>query len=536
MTIKAIFCECIESFWIEVAGKLVNEHGFQLCYWTGSINEESVREKFPNAVFHNFFDAIRGIPPYECSTLPLAPIDEALLRDLSFHESIVLKMMDRMDPNDSFYYNERVRLYHNYLKYWIAILDRFMPDIVIFHTPPHAVFNYILYVLCRYRNTKTIMFYPTIMDGIIFPMESFDGEYRVITRYRDLLSNNMPANIEISDGAEKHLKRLRGGYLDHFRAMPEETQDFLTASKKSENDASDILKNILLFCKYPGYFIKFSRFCIGLLRSINRPVKQNYQKQKGNKIEDSNWSDFQYRWYQFQARRKKMKLSSYYHKLTEKLDFKKNYVYVSLHYQPELSTSPMGGEFVHQLLMVELLSKSIPEDWHVIVKENYNQIGPRAHGERSRTKDLYDDLFSISNVKLASLSTPQWDLIDNARAVATVTGTTGWEAVVRGKPVFIFGHAWYKGCEGVFYTPTYEDCKDVLAKIEAGYKVDHEKVRLFVHTLEQVGFRGYTDTNFEKFSGISYEDNISALTKSITEYYYENWSDNSDKNKVSKVI
>ena len=230
MTVKVIFCECIESFWVEVAENLANKHGFQPCYWTGSINEELIREKFPNAVFHNFFDAIRGIPPYECSTLPLAPIDEALLRDLSFHESIVLKMMDRMDPDDSFYYNERVRLYHNFLKYWIAILDQYIPDIVVFHTPPHAVFNYILYVLCRYRNIKTIMFYHTIMDGIVFLMESFDGEHRVITRYRELLSNNIPPNIEISDGAEKHLKKLRGGYLDHFRAMPEETQDFLTAS------------------------------------------------------------------------------------------------------------------------------------------------------------------------------------------------------------------------------------------------------------------------------------------------------------------
>ena len=33
-------------------------------------------------------------------------------------------------------------------------------------------------------------------------------------------------------------------------------------------------------------------------------------------------------------------------------------------------------------------------------------------------------------------------LIDKCKAVATITGTSGWEALIRGKPVLHFGYPW----------------------------------------------------------------------------------------------
>ena len=40
-------------------------------------------------------------------------------------------------------------------------------------------------------------------------------------------------------------------------------------------------------------------------------------------------------------------------------------------------------------------------------------------------------------------------LIANSKAVATVTGTVGWEAMVRRKPVLVFGLSWYEKYAGV---------------------------------------------------------------------------------------
>ena len=40
-------------------------------------------------------------------------------------------------------------------------------------------------------------------------------------------------------------------------------------------------------------------------------------------------------------------------------------------------------------------------------------------------------------------------LIKGSVAVATITGTAGWEALFHGKPVIAFGLAWYRWAQGV---------------------------------------------------------------------------------------
>jgi capsule polysaccharide export protein KpsC/LpsZ len=124
----------------------------------------------------------------------------------------------------------------------------------------------------------------------------------------------------------------------------------------------------------------------------------------------------------------------------------------------------------------------------------------------------------LPNVKLVSFSTTSFELIDHSIAAATVSGTVGFEAVSRGKPVFLFGHAWYKGCEGVFYTPTQKLCEQSLSVIKNGYTVDTEKVRLFVYVLEKCGFEGYIDDIYEKMSSIPKLQNAQSIAAAIGNY------------------
>jgi hypothetical protein len=250
-------------------------------------------------------------------------------------------------------------------------------------------------------------------------------------------------------------------------------------------------------------------------------LKDHYVKQRGKKIEESNMKGLEYLWNRLEGVQKKNKLKQHYKKQEKPADFNHPYVYVALHYQPENSTSPQGESFTDQFLVVDLLSKCVPKGWNVYVKEHSSQWHIKLHGERARTTDFYDALAALTNVRLVPVSTPNFSLIDHAKAVATVTGTTGWEAIVRGKPVLIFGHAWYKGCDGVFYIPSEKTCKEALLKIAEGYKVEKEAVRLFVHAIEKVGMRGYVDVGYEKVADISYEENISALTYTIQNFFME---------------
>ena len=119
------------------------------------------------------------------------------------------------------------------------------------------------------------------------------------------------------------------------------------------------------------------------------------------------------------------------------------YIYFPLHLQPELTTSALGGEYSDQMLAIETLSAFVPNDCCIYLKENPKQT------EKQRDRFFYKRLSSLKNVKLLSQKESSIILIKNSIGVATITGTAGWEALFYGKPVLIFGLAWYRDFHGV---------------------------------------------------------------------------------------
>jgi hypothetical protein len=117
----------------------------------------------------------------------------------------------------------------------------------------------------------------------------------------------------------------------------------------------------------------------------------------------------------------------------EKLHESQKYIYFPLHINPEYSTLTQGGMLQDQLVIIELLAKSIPFDWIVYVKEH-----PATVIYRLRPRDFYKKIESIPNVRMAPTYSNMHKVISNAEMVATITGTSGWEAVLRGRPVIAF--------------------------------------------------------------------------------------------------
>jgi hypothetical protein len=197
------------------------------------------------------------------------------------------------------------------------------------------------------------------------------------------------------------------------------------------------------------------------------------------------------------------------------------FVYVALHLQPERTTSSLGGVFADQFVLIDTLARSLPPGWTVYVKEHPSQFYPPFCGERGRHADFYRDVSRIPNVALASLSMSSFDLIDCARAVATVTGTVGWEAVIRGTPALVFGSPWYRYCEGVAYVPTRAALSGALARIESGWRPDYRKVRLFFLALDRVCARaglGY-NTPDERELGLTHEETVNRLSSLLERYW-----------------
>lgn len=135
-----------------------------------------------------------------------------------------------------------------------------------------------------------------------------------------------------------------------------------------------------------------------------------------------------------------------YRKKYFKYNFDKSlkYVYFPLHLQPEMTTATLGGIYSNQLLAIERLSKIIPEEWVIYVKEH-----PWQKDYRWRGKYFYERLSRISKVRCINKNISSEEMINNAQFVSTVTGTAGYEAICKGVPALVFGKVWYRDLPGV---------------------------------------------------------------------------------------
>jgi hypothetical protein len=197
------------------------------------------------------------------------------------------------------------------------------------------------------------------------------------------------------------------------------------------------------------------------------------------------------------------------------VDLSANFIYVPLHVQPERSTSPNGGIYDYTELMIAALVRSLPPGWLVYVKEHPSQFAPWQIGERGRRLSDYKAMARAPSVRLVPLEVTPFDLIDRARAVATITGTAGWEAIAREVPVLCFGIAWYQGCDGVFDVRRLDDLRDAIRSIANGAKPSLHRVRLFLKAVETVSIHAFIDEEARDVAKVADTENIAAVADGL---------------------
>ena len=175
----------------------------------------------------------------------------------------------------------------------------------------------------------------------------------------------------------------------------------------------------------------------------------------------------------------------------DEIDTSKPYIFCGLQYQPEKSTCPLGGRFVNQILMIELIAKNLPAGWNLYVKEHPSQFvfDYTRYGDLFRNQEYYERIMKMPNTYLLSLKTDVFNVIDGSEGVASVTGTICWEAAMRGKLSLNFGHSWLKGCEGIFEIFTKKDLVNALRLIKNKHKVNVSKVQVFGKVIDSLGFK-----------------------------------------------
>lgn len=444
---NVIYNTCYADPWLKVAQKLKVEHGLEPVYWNGYDDDDSkslVSTAFPDAIYHPYYDAWKGIFPEEIAEKyhnSFLNID--FLKEYASYELQAIKMMDRMDTDGhSFSFMERQRHFRKLLKYWTACIDYLKPDLVISAIVPHRVFDYALYLLCKHRGIKYITFRNSAFTGMIIPLTDvasinniLDGEYH--EQLKSIVDRKYLSNMIDSIIFDKYQK------VQHDYAIAE--PDYMKQHAVRHNQSSGLLplaKKFFVDRKQSSYKL-FGKDGV-LLNGY-----PTYYKNRKQSIEKSHVSFLKYSLLKLQTKAFKNQLRDYYSSLVKSPDLNKKFVILPLHYQPEMTSNPSGDIFADQMLCVEMLAKTLPNDYLIYVKEHRSQFYAHTEGHTGRIREFYDDLDAYPQVCLIPLDFDIFKLIKNSQAIATVTGTAGWEGMVLGKPVIIFGLSWYEKYDGV---------------------------------------------------------------------------------------
>ena len=130
----------------------------------------------------------------------------------------------------------------------------------------------------------------------------------------------------------------------------------------------------------------------------------------------------------------------------------------------------------------------------------------------------------MNKVRFIRRSADTFTLREKCIAVATVTGTAGFEGLFRGKPVFLFGYRFYQYARGVYRIRTAEDMKSAIrAVFVEGKKPSLVEARLYLQAMEETGIRGILNPWHMKVSHMAEEEHVKnnseAIIKELDQLY-----------------
>ena len=372
-------------------------------------------------------------------------IDAKLYDEISSFEGEALRMMDRLKSfqgisGDSFT-RRRVFLFR-LAAFWGNFLSENQINAVIFGNTPHEIYDFVIYGLCKKRGIETLFFNDAgnILTSSVLVAESISttGDLALGSK---LISTFTPAL------RDEHYKQIQSD-LDN------RIQDWTGRSNTLYSTANFDSK-----FRRAKLVVDFIRVLSPLIHPWRTPSVQteiHIRKQ----FAKSQWESSRF---------------------ATSFLAGGNYVYFPLHVQPELSTSPAGIHFAEQLEAIRFISENLPENWRLVVKEHPDVTKLRM----SRPRNFYKSIREFTNVDLLASCVSHDDLVYGARAIATISGTPGLDAVLNGKPAWILGYAWFQSAPGIYKITDSLSINDAVLKCSQWNKPKTLLIKQFVHDIQR---------------------------------------------------
>jgi hypothetical protein len=459
--------------------KITNNYSWKIIYWAVEKNKlSSAKDLFPEAyIVENEKNKKLRYKKFEKYEWPL--VDKEILQRMAIHELVLWPSFLRNTQHSGVRGDMSMKdEYHRAITFRYHFMQTFMPDIYFFGNVPTGFYAFLDYIICKEFNIKTIILRRVELPGsFAMPIMSL--------QQHNVYLKDLTQSFELTKKTTRIKDKRVNQYLlnlnkDYENAMP------------SQYGKPGGFKGQFKLNEKTGKIQTRKPFLIKLLTEVLQENKSHIK--------------FIMRALMYGFFRKKLQLS--FSKLLEReLKIDRKYVLVNLHYQPEASSIPMGGIFAYQDLMISMISQAIPKDWYIYVKEHPSHLlnVRMSFSLKFRHESFYQCISQYKNVKLVSVAENNLNLIDNAQAVATLTGTSGFEAINRGIPCFAFGYPWYMYADGCFLINSKKDLSIAINTICAGYKPSKKNLHKFVNLVLDNSIEGMFSRSVDEYDDLETE-------------------------------
>lgn len=423
------------------------------------------------------------------------PLEDDIIQYMNQYSMEIMHQQRRFELYPDFQiesdWNNHYTVYMHNLFFWYNYLKQKYITHVFISAIPHEGYDCIIYYLCKYLNISVQLVHSCFIPYRRYPLNDFKvDEPTLKAEYGRLLKQYEHTNIEeipLEGKTAEVFRRWSSLQPDQMKPWYMRVDPFIRRLRQRfyETNLIRIWKGILgeAYAEHgvsPAFFKISIQKTPQLLRMI--PIA---------------WR----RWrFVRPVKKLSVKFREYYQSLAVEPVQGEQYIYFPLQYQPEATSNPMGGGmYADQTIPLNILSKSLPADMKIYVKTHPEQLS------LMRTQDYYDEIARIPKVRLMKIETSTYELMKNAVAVASLTGTALWECQFFGVPALAFGYSVKNLAPLTYHVRTVEECKEALRKIALMPRKDVIKeLKIYTKALHNVSFE--------------VQDMEKGLTRVITEF------------------
>ena len=323
-------------------------------------------------------------------------------------------------------------------KFYIDFLSRTQPDFILMQSAGESITNFLLYHISKSMNIKSLMLMDThlkdsfVLSDNIFLHEIKDEFHKI--------KHSPPTTIN-NYGIE---------YLENRKLL-----DSAITLMNAQDENTVGLKNKLK--RYSKRFFTSSE-----------PLFYNRGKTLSAM---TNW--------RINSTRKLEERTSFLEKFANKSIPSKKFVYYPLTVQPESSTSVRAPFYQNQLSLIQNISKSLPIDYILCVKEH-----PGQKSKIWRPIEFYEYILSLQNVELIHPSVKNSTMIENCDLVTLINATTGLEALFYKKPVIVFEDSFYDQVSMVKKISNFNELPSAIHEHLNNFSFKSNELSFLVNALE----------------------------------------------------